>query len=176
MMVFLKIKTFVLRPMYRVGRLFLKKPITIVYPHKTPIIPDYIHPRSRGYHFLDLENCTGCQACLRICPNACIEMVTREEPLPIEGFDSYQFSEKNKKKRFPQIWLGRCMFCGLCVEACRQDALHHTPHFGEPLPAYDDLMIHPPELMYKMLYYYHDAKKPAKKRKRNVNPFFRSGV
>ncbi|MHA2330785.1 MAG: NADH-quinone oxidoreductase subunit J, partial [Candidatus Hodarchaeales archaeon] len=49
---------------------------------------------------------------------------------------------------------------------------HITPHIGEPLPAYDDLMIHPPELMYKMLYYYHDAKKPKKGRERNVVPFF----
>ncbi|MFX0094472.1 MAG: 4Fe-4S dicluster domain-containing protein, partial [Candidatus Hodarchaeota archaeon] len=109
-------------------------------------------------------------ACERICPNGCIEMVYREEPLPIEGegFESYQFSPKNKKKRFPQIWIGRCMYCGLCVDNCRFDALHHTPHIGEPLPAYEDLMIHSPELLYKMIYYYHDARKPPKERRRNL--------
>jgi ferredoxin len=112
-------------------------------------------------------------------------MVHREEPLPIELDGSpmeYQFSEKNKKRLFPQIWVGRCMFCGLCVDACRESgagrrnkedqALFHSPHIGEPVPAYDDLMIHPPELMYKMLYYYHDLRKPKKGRKRNVVPFF----
>lgn len=171
MMVLNRIKTFVFRPMMVVARIFLRTPITVIYPKKTPLIPDYIHPRSRGYHFLDLEKCVGCKMCERICPNACIEMVHREEPLPIEGIDSYEFNPKNKNKIFPQIWLGRCLFCGLCttLEACRYDAMHHTPHIGEPLPAYDDLMIHTPELMYKMLYYYHDARKPAKKRKRKLS-------
>ncbi|MFW9994993.1 MAG: 4Fe-4S binding protein [Candidatus Odinarchaeota archaeon] len=174
-MVFGRLRTYVLRPMYRVGRIFMKHPITLQYPHKTPFIPEYIHPRSRGYHFLDMEKCTGCQQCFRACPNYCIEMVNREEPLKIELDGSpieYQFSEKNKKKIFPQIWVARCMFCGLCVDACRFDALHHTPHIGEPVPGYDDLMIHPPELMYKMPYYYYDAKQPKKGRKRNVVPFF----
>lgn len=83
----------------------------------------HISPRSRGTLALNLENCTGCAACYHICPNKCIQM-TVVDPQPPNW-------KKEKPLRSPEIFLARCMHCGLCTveNACRFDALHHSPYF-----------------------------------------------
>lgn len=47
------------------------------------------------------ENCTGCYACVNICPHGCIEMEDN-----FEGF------------WYPQINFDTCIDCGLCEKAC----------------------------------------------------------
>jgi len=63
------------------------------------------------------ERCTGCASCAKFCPLGIIKIETSPsgklqqegEVFNIDVFD---------------IDIGRCMFCGICVEVCPYDALH----------------------------------------------------
>jgi len=92
-----------------------RKPVTIQYgyaprwskPETRPIAPRY-----RGRFLLIREpetgelRCTGCKTCANACPGRCIE-VTAE----------------NRKVATFRIELEKCLYCGLCVEACPFEAL-----------------------------------------------------
>ena len=67
-----------------------------------------------------MENCVGCQACAKVCPNKVITMVTRAPTEP-----------GKKAKRYPSYFAGRCMFCALCAEACRFESLYLSNEFEE---------------------------------------------
>lgn len=82
----------------------------------------HISPNSRGLIGLDLMNCTGCAKCAKACPNKCIEMVPAK-PQP----EHWSLLGKKRPLDYPTIMFGRCMFCGLCTEACPFEALYHTP-------------------------------------------------
>jgi len=61
------------------------------------------------------ENCIGCMACMRICPDHCIYIETERR----EGH----------RGRYPVKFifdLSLCSFCGLCVEACPTPSLIHS--------------------------------------------------
>ena len=94
-------------------RNFAKKPFTVQYPEERV----KQHPRFRGEEFVWYEErCTGCANCAKYCPLGIIEIVTTpSETAPAEG-------DKYKLEVF-DIAINRCMFCGLCVEACPYDAL-----------------------------------------------------
>jgi len=51
---------------------------------------------------IDPENCTGCGACLRVCPKEAIS---------------------GKKKKAHQILASKCIKCGACLEVCKFDAV-----------------------------------------------------
>lgn len=62
-------------------------------------------------------NCTGCHACVSVCPNNCIAMVVNEE-----GFS------------FPEINTSKCIQCNLCDRICpvtnEQVKSTHTQAYG----------------------------------------------
>jgi formate hydrogenlyase subunit 6/NADH:ubiquinone oxidoreductase subunit I len=83
------------------------------------------HSRFRGQEFTFYEQrCTGCASCAKYCPLGIIRIVT--DP----SGDAMQEGENYGIEVF-DIDIGRCMLCGLCVEACPYDALHMGSGFEE---------------------------------------------
>ena len=93
------------------------------------------HSRFRGEEFSWYEQrCTGCASCAKYCPLGIIRIVTSPSG------DDMQEGEKYAIDVF-DIDIGRCMFCGLCVEACPYDALHMGSGFEEGQYRRSDLVI-----------------------------------
>ena len=83
------------------------------------------HPRFRGEEFTwHEERCTGCASCAKYCPLGIIRIVTHPSGEDMQEGESYGIDVFD-------IDIGRCMFCGLCVEACPYDALHMGSGFEE---------------------------------------------
>jgi len=104
-------------------------------------------PGFKGRHLLLLDKCTGCQLCAIACDGVAvaIDMQKVQKGKP-----------QNKKDIWPAVDYGRCVFCGLCVDACPFDALYMTNDYE--LSAYDkmglkytpDMLAIPPKLEGKM--------------------------
>ena len=98
---------------------------TVRYPEEQRVYP----ARFRGQHrLLQREDgsprCVACYMCSTVCPAYCIHIVAAESP-------------DNRIEKYPaafEIDMLRCINCGLCVEACPEDAIRmdtgvHTPPF-----------------------------------------------
>lgn len=93
------------------------------------------HARFRGEEFTWYENrCTGCASCAKYCPLGIIRIVTNPDGEAMQEGQNYGIEVFD-------IDLGRCMFCGLCVEACPYDALHMGSGFEEGKYKRSDLVI-----------------------------------
>jgi len=83
-----------------------RPPITVQYPDRLPApLPETLPERYRGFLEVDLDICTGCKACERDCPIACITI------------DLEKVGDVRAMTRF-DIDLGKCMYCNICVESC----------------------------------------------------------
>jgi NADH-quinone oxidoreductase subunit I len=94
-------------------------------------------PGFKGRHLLFFEKCTGCQLCAIACDGVAVaidmQKVTKGRP-------------QNKKDIWPAVDYGRCVFCGLCVDACPFDALYMTNDYE--LSAYDKMGLkYTPEML-----------------------------
>ena len=108
-----------------------RRPFTIQYPEER--VPQ--HPRFRGEEFVFYEErCTGCASCAKYCPLGIIRIVTDPSGTAPEEGDKY-------KLEVFDIDIGRCMFCGLCVEACPYDALFMGSGFERGRYQRKDLVI-----------------------------------
>ena len=108
-----------------------RRPFTIQYPEERV----RQHARFRGEEFAWYEErCTGCASCAKYCPLGIIRIVTDPSgSAPQEG-DKYNLEVFD-------IDIGRCMFCGLCVEACPYDALFMGSGFERGKYERSDLVI-----------------------------------
>jgi NADH-quinone oxidoreductase subunit I len=92
-----------------VFRQVFTRPFTYFYPFEDRYYPE----RTRGRHIHVRENCTACAQCVRACPVVAINIDKSDQKFEKDAALTFNYT--------------RCIFCGLCVEACRFDALFHTP-------------------------------------------------
>lgn len=59
---------------------------------------------------IDVEQCTGCGACVEVCPVAAMSLVSANDP-------------RKAKRKIAKLDADLCLGCGICVRNCRVDAL-----------------------------------------------------
>ena len=110
-----------------------RKPITTQYPDRAPVmVRDTIPSRYRGFLEVDMDICTACQNCERACPIQVINI----DILKGDG----KTVPKLRMERF-DIDIGKCMYCGLCVEPCPTGAIQHTREFEGAVMAFNNLTL-----------------------------------
>ena len=108
-----------------------KPAITLQYPLEKRTLPE----RARMSFGMTRDEsgsakCKACLLCERSCPDEAI-VIESEKRTDGPGRVLTKFS----------IDLGRCMYCGLCVEQCTSDGLHHTGDYENNSTKREDMVL-----------------------------------
>ena len=92
----------------------LRGSVTFQYPEEQRPLS----PRTRTRHRLTKRQdgsprCVACMMCETVCPARCIDIVAAEHPDP----------NIEKVPASFNLDLGKCVYCGFCVEVCPEDAI-----------------------------------------------------
>ncbi|HEY4716876.1 MAG TPA: NADH-quinone oxidoreductase subunit I [bacterium] len=134
---------------------FFSKPVTVQYPEENPAFTAeefsrlYSGPlkplsgRYRGFLTVQMDICTACEACARACPIACIaiEHVKGERTKVKSRLDAKETPKLRYATKF-DIDIGKCMYCGLCVEPCPTGAIYFTRTFEGASYDPGELILH----------------------------------
>jgi len=103
-----------------------KEEVTLQYPEERWEIPEGY----RGFLHNDVKTCTACTMCVRACPIDCISL------------EAVRGADKKMVLASYDINIGRCMYCGLCVEVCPPKSLKHTAGYEMASVARGELILH----------------------------------
>jgi len=107
------------------------KPITVQYPHEKRTLPDNYRGMLGLLRYDDgTDKCVGCDLCEAACPSRVIRVVSAEVP----GEPTKRYAKEY------YMDMTRCLFCGMCVEACPVDALGMSREFEWSV--YDKRQLH----------------------------------
>lgn len=113
--------------------LALHRKVTTKYPD----VPAHYNRNFRGEHRLKKDEkgfpkCVACFMCATACPSNCITIVA----VPYEEW-SYRdkFPKDPDREKIPQVFtidMMKCIYCGMCEEACPCDAIELTNEHYKP--------------------------------------------
>lgn len=109
-----------------------RRPMTVQYPDKVDRpVQDQLPQGYRGVLEVDMDVCNGCLLCAKTCPIDCIDIEIVKNP-ETKGRDFKKFD----------IDIAKCMYCGLCSEVCKGQAIRHSPNFEATAATTADLVLH----------------------------------